>query len=116
MSVSSTEFVESGAGQYTTTYEIEPGKGRDIEVRIAANQVGDFNVTGRVIYYFGNNKKDGEDCTLDLPIQVEDPAPQPTPESRPDISDISDILDMPGFGVSGLVFILMLAFILRRND
>ncbi|HPS89915.1 MAG TPA: hypothetical protein PLC35_08095, partial [Methanosarcina vacuolata] len=38
MSVSSSEFVESGAGQYTTTYDIEPGKGRDIEVRIAANQ------------------------------------------------------------------------------
>ena len=73
MSVSSAEFVESGAGQYTTTYEIEPGKGRDIEVRIAANQVGDFNVTGRVVYYFGDNKTDGEDYTLDLPIQVDRP-------------------------------------------
>lgn len=112
MSVSSTEFVESGAGQYTTTYELEPGKGRDIEVRIAANQVGNFNVTGRVIYYFGNNKKDGEDYTLDLPIQVEARAPPTTPEST-----ASGLLNsIPGIGVPGLVFILMLVFILKREN
>jgi YVTN family beta-propeller protein len=111
MSVSSTEFVESGAGQYTTTYELEPGKGRDIEVRIAANQVGDFNVKGRVVYYFGDNTKDGDDYTLDLPIKVADPnPPQPTTEG------ISiTIPDIAGPGVPGLVFILMLVFILRRN-
>ncbi len=111
MSVSSTEFVESGAGQYTTTYELEPGKGRDIEVRIAANQVGDFNVTGRVVYYFGNNKKDGEDYTLDLPIQVEAPVPPTTYESASGL-----INSIPGLGAPGLVFILMLVFILRRNS
>jgi hypothetical protein len=110
MSVSSSEFVQSGAGQYTTTYEIEPGKGRDIEVRIAANQIGDFNVTGRVVYYFGDNIKDGEDYTLDLPIHVEDPNPQPAPEDKS-----LTIPDIPGFGVTGLVMILMLAYILRRN-
>ena len=32
-------------------------KGRDIGVRIAAKQVGDFNVKGRVIYYFKITKK-----------------------------------------------------------
>jgi hypothetical protein len=88
MSVSSSEFVESGAGQYTTTYDIEPGKGRDIEVRIEANQVGDFNVTGRVVYYFGNNKKDGGDYTLYLPIQVTDPNTQPTADKPVTISVI----------------------------
>lgn len=70
MSVSSSEFVESGAGQYTAVFNLEPGKGKDIEVRIVANQVGNFNVNGRVIYYFGNNKKDAEDYTFSLPIQV----------------------------------------------
>ena len=44
MSVSSSEFVQSGAGQYTTTYDLDPGQGRDIEVRIESNQPGDFNV------------------------------------------------------------------------
>ncbi len=110
MSVSSTEFVESGAGQYTTTYELEPGKGRDIEVRIAANQVGDFNVKGRVVYYFGDNTKDGDDYTLDLPIKVTDPEPQPMIKSKS-----ITIPDVPGLGVPSLVFILLLVFILRRN-
>jgi hypothetical protein len=110
MSVSSTEFVESGAGQYTTTYEIEPGKGRDIEVRIAANQNGDFNVTGRVVYYFGDNIKDGEDYTLDLPIHVEDPNPQPTPEPASEI-----LQGIPGFGAASLLMGLMLVYVLRRS-
>ncbi|MDO9096950.1 MAG: hypothetical protein Q7U60_02350 [Candidatus Methanoperedens sp.] len=70
MSVTSAEFVESGAGQYTTTYELNPGKGRDIEVRIKANQIGEFNVKGRIIYYYGNDKSTAENRTLTLPIIV----------------------------------------------
>lgn len=118
MSVSSSEFVESGAGQYTTTYDIEPGKGRDIEVRIAANQVGDFDVTGRVIYYFGNNKNDGEDKTLDLPIHVEDSNPEPSnpePSASEDKSVTIPIPDIPGFGAASLVMILTMVFLLRKT-
>jgi hypothetical protein len=40
MSVSSSEFVVSGTGQYTSTFNMEPGMGRDIEVRIRSNQAG----------------------------------------------------------------------------
>ncbi|RZN42510.1 MAG: hypothetical protein EF813_01275 [Methanosarcinales archaeon] len=40
-SVTSSEFAKSGAGQYTTTYDIESGVGRDIEVRIMPNQIGE---------------------------------------------------------------------------
>ena len=113
MSVSSSEFVESGAGQYTTTYDIEPGKGRDIEVRIAANQVGDFNVTGKVVYYFGSNKEDGEYYTLDLPIHVEDPDPEPS--ASEDKSVTIPVPDIPGLGAASLVMILIMVFLLRRN-
>ncbi len=56
MSVSSTDFVVSGAGQYTTTYKLEPGSGKDIEVMIKTAQAGDFNVKGRIVYYFGTNQ------------------------------------------------------------
>ncbi|MFQ6119908.1 MAG: hypothetical protein ACE5KE_08495, partial [Methanosarcinales archaeon] len=82
MSVTSSEFVKSGAGQFTTTYELEPGQGRDIEVRIKSNQVGDFEVKGRIIYYFGKEKDKAEDYTLSLPIKVrKEPVytPKPTP-------------------------------------
>jgi len=70
MSVTSSAFAKSGAGQYTTTYELEPGTGKDIEVAIRSNQVGTFDVTGRIIYYFGDDREDAEDHTLILPITV----------------------------------------------
>lgn len=101
MSVSSSAFVQSGAGQYTTTYELEPGQGRDIEVRIETNQPGDFNVKGRVIYYFGEDKENIEDHTLDLPIQVKEKS-YAVEES------------LPGFTLVSLVFVLIGVFILKR--
>ncbi len=94
------------------------GKGRDIEVRIAANQVGDFDVTGRVIYYFGNNKNDGEDKMLDLPIHVDDSNPEPSnpePSASKDKSVTISVPDIPGFGAASLVMILAMVFLLRRN-
>ena len=102
MSVSSSEFVQSGAGQYTTTYELEPGQGRDIEVRIESYQPGEFNVKGRVVYYFGENIKNAEDYTLELPIKV---------KAEPGSSQNAT----PGFTVSGLVAVLIAVLILKRN-
>ncbi len=70
-SVTSSEFAKSGAGQYTTTYDVEESVGRDIEVRIMPNQIGDdFQVQGRIIYYFGDDSDAREDHTLTLPITV----------------------------------------------
>ena len=102
MSVSSSEFVQSGAGQYTTTYELDPGQGRDIGVRIESNQPGDFNVEGRVVYYFGDDTKNAEDYTLNLPIQVEAKS-YPVEQA------------LPGFTLASLVFVLMAVFILKRH-
>ncbi|MGB9929373.1 MAG: hypothetical protein ACPK85_13385 [Methanosarcina sp.] len=102
MSVSSSEFVQSGAGQYTTTYELDPGQGRDIEVRIESYQPGEFNVKGRVVYYFGGNIKNAEDYTLELPITVKEKPASPQEA-------------LPGFTISGLVVVLIAALILKRN-
>ena len=92
-SVTSSEFAKSGAGQYTTTYELEPGGGKDIEVRIVPNQMGDeFQVDGRIIYYFGDDVETREDHTLSLPITVRAQAvqtannPQPTEIKSPGFS------------------------------
>ncbi len=107
MSVTSSEFVQSGAGQFTTTYEIPPGKGRDIEVRIRSNQVGEFQVEGRIVYYFGEDSAHAEDNTLRLPIRVRaDQQPVPTQENRK---------WLPGFGtLSALITLLVLYFIKKR--
>ncbi len=70
MSVTSSDFVTSGAGQYTSIYKLEPGSARDIEVRIKTSQAGDFTVKGRIVYYYGDNISTAEDHTLELPIKV----------------------------------------------
>ncbi len=70
MSVTSSEFVTSGAGQYTTTYTVAPGAGKDLEVRIKPHQTGDFEIKGRVVYYFGKDRKNSKDLSLALPIKV----------------------------------------------
>ncbi|MBU4038088.1 MAG: DUF2341 domain-containing protein [Proteobacteria bacterium] len=103
MSVTSSDFSKSAAGQFTANYQLEPGDGKDIEVRIRSNQVGDFNVNGRIIYYFGDDKDKSEDQTLNLPIKVRkeiastlEPAGKPTPGFEGVI------------GISGLLFVLVL--------
>jgi len=70
MSVTSSAFAKSGAWQYTTTYELEPGTGKDIEVEIRSNQVGNFNVNSRIIYDFGDDHEGDGDHMLTLPITV----------------------------------------------
>ncbi|MCD4842212.1 MAG: BatD family protein [Methanosarcinales archaeon] len=102
MSVTSSEFVQSGAGLFTASYEIEPGVGRDIEVRMRSNQVGDFVVNGRIVYYFGDDIEHSEDHTLSLPIKVRaEPEPDETKS--------------PGFGVLISVIGLVAMYLLKRN-
>ena len=106
-SVTSSEFAKSGAGQYTTTYELESGGGKDIEVRIVPNQIGDdFQVEGRIIYYFGNDLTTREDHTLNLPIKVRTETDGPT--SPPQPTEPS-----PGFGLIAAFCSILVVLYLR---
>lgn len=103
MSVTSSEFSKSAAGQFTANYQLEPGDGKDIEVRIRSNQVGEFNVNGRIIYYFGDDKDKSEDQTLNLPIKVRKEVAsgqEPAGKSTPGFEGV--------IGISGLLFVLVL--------
>ncbi|MFH1323332.1 MAG: LamG-like jellyroll fold domain-containing protein [Methanobacteriota archaeon] len=93
MSVTSSEFSKSAAGQFTANYQLEPGDGKDIEVRIRSNQIGDFNVKGRIVYYFGEDKDKAEDHTLNLPIKVRKEPGQTAPAGASDVP-----AKAPGFG------------------
>jgi uncharacterized repeat protein (TIGR01451 family) len=108
MSVTSSDFVQSGAGQFAATYEIPPGKGRDIEVRIRSNQVGEFEVQGRIIYYFGDNSAHSDDQTLRLPIRVRG-GQQPTPTPTQDNGNW-----LPGFGLAIALGGILVLFIMRK--
>ena len=100
-SVTSSEFAKSGAGQYSTTYELESGGGKDIEVRIVPNQIGDeFQVEGRIIYYFGDDVSTREDHTLSLPIKVgakSDDAPITI--NQPDVEPKDNSKESPRFAL-----------------
>jgi hypothetical protein len=110
MSVTGSEFVKSGAGIYTTTYTLNPGDGKDIEVHIKSNQVGDFNVKGRIVYYFGEDKDKAEDHTLNLPIKVRKEGGQTAP------ARVSDVAKAPGFGVEiAIIGILFIAIFIRKR-
>ncbi|MEA3324872.1 MAG: BatD family protein [Euryarchaeota archaeon] len=120
MSVASSGFAMSGAGQFTSDYETPPGVGRDIEVAIVANQIGNFTVEGRVVYYFGEDTAGAEDYTLKLPIRVRsaDAHPPPaTPITTSTPGNNGGILGVPGFGtVVALIGVLIVAILLRKND
>lgn len=110
MSVASSEFSKSGAGQFTSDYELDPGGVRDIEVRIKSNQVGNFNVEGIVVYYFGDEKDKAVDKTVNLPITV-----------RNEHDSVQNSItnpaqkSIPGFGaIIGLIGLLFAIF-LRKN-
>ncbi|MCK4811011.1 MAG: DUF11 domain-containing protein [Methanosarcinales archaeon] len=117
MSVASSGFAMSGAGQFTSDYEIKPGVGRDIEVAIVANQIGNFTVEGRVIYYFGNDMENAEDHTLELPIRVRSAGAHPppaTPATTPTPGNNGGVLGVPGFKPVHVVIGLLILLILRK--
>ena len=111
MSVTGSEFVKSGAGIYTTTYTLNPGDGKDIEVHIKSNQVGDFNVKGRIVYYFGEEKDKAEDHTLNLPIKVRKELGEIAPAGSSDVSAKAS-----GFGGEiAIIGILFMAIYIRKR-
>jgi len=111
MSVASSEFSKSGAGQFTSDYELDPGGVRDIEVRIKSNQVGNFNVEGIVVYYFGDEKDKAVDKTVNLPITVRK---EPVDSLQNSITNPAQ-KSIPGFGaIIGLIGVLFAIF-LRKN-
>ncbi|PXF60232.1 MAG: hypothetical protein C4B59_09755 [Candidatus Methanogaster sp.] len=119
MSVASSGFAMSGAGQFTSDYEVKPGVGRDIEVAIVANQVGNFTVEGRVIYYFGDDMATAEDYTLELPIRVRSagtgPGPSKTPKEISTYENHGGLFGLPGFGVVFALIGVLIAAVLSRK-
>lgn len=102
MSVTSTEYSTSGAGQYSAVYEIkEPGKTKEIAVTLKGNQVGEFDVKSETIYYFGGNISTSETVIKILRIKVRDVG-ETNGGGKQDDDDPS--------GIGGLIAILVIIF------
>jgi hypothetical protein len=70
VSVTSSSFSEQGVGQYVATYDLVPGDSKGLSIRLKANQVGRFDVTGHAVFYFGEDKANDTARTVTIPIEV----------------------------------------------
>lgn len=70
MSITAAQFVDGGGGQYTATYEVQPGYIRQAEVHVRPNQEGRFNIVGYVAYYLQGDKATVEYRAVTLPVTV----------------------------------------------
>jgi len=83
---------------------------RDIEVKIKSNQVGEFEVQGRIVYYFDDDRANAEDQTLRLPIRVRD-GKEPT-TSNPTQENGNWLL---GFGALIAVIGIVAIYMIKKN-
>lgn len=112
-SVASADFVKSPAGQYTSDFELDPGKGKDIEVTMIPNEPGEFNVVSKITYYFGDDKNTGEYEETKLPIKVREkgsPGGGSEREQRP-----GGTPSEPGFEIIPGIVILVVSYLLFKN-
>lgn len=107
MEITSSEFAESGAGQYTGTFTIEPGKSRYIGFNIKTSQAGEYDIEGNIFYYFGNDKSTAKYKSQILHVTVNSP---PEPSKHKDKT--------PGFEmaviITAFVFVILLVNKKRR--
>jgi len=97
--VSSVSGADSGSNQYTAVETIEPASQSDIRIRLEANQPGEFDVTGRAIWYFGDNEDDSDQYEDTVTIQAEDKSGDSSAGGKQ--NDGSSSGSGPGFGVLG---------------
>jgi len=109
-SVASADFVKSPAGQYTSDFELDPGKGKDIEVTIIPNEAGEFNVVAKITYYFGEDKNTGEYEETKLPIKVREKGTGGSSTGRQD-ARTGDTPSEPGFEIIPGIGILIVSYL-----
>ena len=62
--------VESGGGQYSSTYHINSGNNKSIQIQITPQREGRYEITGRVIYYLGEDASTRQGRKFVVPITV----------------------------------------------
>lgn len=119
VSVVAADFVKSPAGQYTSDFELDPGKGKDIEVTIIPNEVGEFKVTSKITYYFGDDKNDNgyEEVKLDIKARQKGSSGSTSGNDgqTTKTNDVSAPKEEPGFGTIFSIGILIISYLYIRK-
>ena len=119
MSVTSADFTKVSSGQFSADYDVDPGSSLPIAIALRANQVGDFNIKGRVVYYFGDDKQNTQDYALDLPVSVRRPTVLTDVEVNNDqpkgLQGFEVVLLGVGLVAFVVIFSVILIFVLRKK-
>ncbi len=97
MSIVSSEFAQTGVGQYTGVFHVKPGGAKAIKIEVIPNNPGNFTIRGIIAYYFGNNKKNATIKEVSVPIRI--------------VSNTTKVKKVPGFtAFVGLSALLLMAW------
>jgi hypothetical protein len=118
MSVTSADFTKVSAVQFSADYDVDPGSSLPVVISLRANQVGEFSIKGRVVYYFGEDKGNTQDYVLDLPVSVRRPTVLTAVEDNngqpKGLQGFGIVLLGVGLIAFILIFSVVLIFVLRR--
>jgi len=108
VSVSGTEFVSSGGGQYTTTLTLEPGESEGMRIQITGNELGRATVTGETVYYIGDNRTNATSRRATIPIRITgepntERSTSPRTSDDPRRSTTTSSGSGPGFDIGGVL-------------
>ena len=117
VSVVAADFVKSPAGQYTSDFELDPGKGKDIEVTIIPNEAGEFKVTSKITYYFGDDKDDNgyEEVKLDIKASPKGSSGSTSGNVEQTSLPNNAPKEEPGFGIIFSIGILIISYLYIRK-
>lgn len=101
MSVTSQEFSQTGAGQYSQKGTIVVGEERPVVIKLKANEAGDKNVEATVRYYFGDDESNITEVSKSQKIKV-------SAEAAPTVTRGGE----PSGGGSAVVVIIVIAAII----
>jgi hypothetical protein len=70
VSVGAVNDIDSGGSQYTSSDTIQPGETQNIGISITPQSMGNYEITGEVIYYFSDQRGNAMSETVDIPIRA----------------------------------------------
>ncbi len=111
MTVISSDFSQTSGGQYSLIDKIEPGKSRSVAAKLKANEIGEFDVEGYAIYYFGEDKASQERVDFKKPIKVTSPA---TPAETPITVETPESPNKGAKTIIGIVVLILVLLIIYK--
>jgi len=110
LSITSTEFVQTGVGEYSAVYHVKSGESKAIKIFLKPNNAGEFVIRGEVIYYFGNDKENFKKLPISeriIVVSSEEELKQQTSSKQEQM-----INKTPGF--EAVLFVIAMVLAVRR--